>query len=195
MKRHWVIVGAGILIAAAVGFQQVEPLHQLRQYGSLHQGVGHGVGANEYSFVPPGMPQQSFVDSLAVLAGCTSVRVLVVPKMANRDDTLTRVAKMKHVLSLSIRSNDATDDDGDDWTDRDRGWSVELKIPWASFGHTGGRPEPGAEWRLALCRYDYDVAREAPELSTCAALTVANFHRHEDYRPLIFVGPQAAVGP
>jgi hypothetical protein len=83
----------------------------------------------------------------------------------------------------------------DDWTDRDQGWSVELKIPWASFGHTGGRPEPGAEWRLALCRYDYDVAREAPELSTCAALTASNFHRHEDYRPLIFAGPQAAVGP
>ncbi len=82
----------------------------------------------------------------------------------------------------------------DDWTDRDQGWSVELKIPWTSFMHTGGRPEPGDEWRLALCRYDYDVAREAPELSTCAALTASNFHRHEDYRPLIFAGPQAAVG-
>jgi hypothetical protein len=39
-----------------------------------------------------------------------------------------------------------------------------------------------------------DVAREAPELSTCAALTATNFHRHEDDRPLIFAGPQAAVG-
>ena len=51
MKRRWVIVGAGILIAAAVGFQQSEPLEDLRRYGSLAQGVG-GVKADEYIFMP-----------------------------------------------------------------------------------------------------------------------------------------------
>jgi hypothetical protein len=111
MRRRWLIVGAGILIAAAVGFQQAEPLHELRKYGSIHQGVGHGVGADEYSFVPAGMAGQPFVDSLAALARCPSVRELVVPKMAGLDDTLSRVAKVKHVLSLRIRGVDANDDD------------------------------------------------------------------------------------
>lgn len=105
------IVGAGILIAAAVGFQQVEPLHELRKYGSLHQGVGHGVCANEYSFVPAGIAGQPFVDSLAVLARCPSVRELVVPKMADLGETLSRVTKIEHVLSLRMRRIDAGDHD------------------------------------------------------------------------------------
>ena len=77
----------------------------------------------------------------------------------------------------------------DDWTDRDQGWSVELRIPWTSLAHTGGRPEPGDEWRFALCRYDYDVASESPELSTSAPLPVRSFHGHEHYEPLRFEGP------
>jgi len=78
----------------------------------------------------------------------------------------------------------------DDWTDRDEGWSVEIKIPWTSLMHTGGRPEPGDQWRFALCRYDFDVAREAPELSTSAPLSRLNFHLHEDYQPIVFEGPR-----
>ena len=81
----------------------------------------------------------------------------------------------------------------DDWTDRDQGWSVEMRIPWSSFMPTGGRPEPGDEWRFALCRYDHDTSRERPELSTSAPLQELSFHRHEDYAPLKFVGPQATA--
>ena len=80
----------------------------------------------------------------------------------------------------------------DQRTDRDQGWSVEMRIPWASLMHTGGRPEPGDEWRFALCRYDYDILRDRPELSSCAALSQPDFHRHEDYLPLRFGGPGAA---
>jgi hypothetical protein len=111
MKRRWVVLGTCVAIALAVGFQQVEPLHELRKHGSLHQGVGHGVGAEEYSFVPAGMAGQPFVDSLAALTRCPSVRELVVPKMANLEDTLSRVAKVTHVLSLRMRGIMATDDD------------------------------------------------------------------------------------
>ena len=77
----------------------------------------------------------------------------------------------------------------DNWTDTDKGWSVEMRVPWSSFMHTGGRPEPGAEWRFALCRYDHTVNREQPELSTSAPLSQFSFHRHEDYAPLRFIGP------
>ncbi|MFO0191419.1 MAG: PQQ-dependent sugar dehydrogenase [Planctomycetia bacterium] len=81
----------------------------------------------------------------------------------------------------------------DIWTDTDEGWSVEMRIPWSDFMPTGGRPEPGDEWRFALCRYDYDTNREQPQLSTSAPLSQMSFHRHEEYAPLKFIGPAAAA--
>ena len=38
---------------------------------------------------------------------------------------------------------------------------------------TGGRPDIGETWKFALCRYDYSVDFEGPELSTCAPLKCA----------------------
>lgn len=78
------------------------------------------------------------------------------------------------------------------WRDQDASWAVEGRIPWKDFHRTGGRPEPGARWTFALCRYDYSVAFEGPELSTCAPLktnAVPSFHYHEDYATLRFLGP------
>jgi hypothetical protein len=78
------------------------------------------------------------------------------------------------------------------WTDRDQGWSVEGRIPWKDFHRSGGRPEAGARWKLNLCRYDYSVDFEGPELSTCAplkSLARPDFHHFEDYATLRFVGP------
>jgi uncharacterized repeat protein (TIGR03806 family) len=75
------------------------------------------------------------------------------------------------------------------WQDKDKGWSVEGRIPWKDFLRTGGRPEPGENWKFALCRYDYSVDFEGPELSTCAPLKTSNFHAFEDYATLKFVGP------
>jgi Carbohydrate family 9 binding domain-like len=76
------------------------------------------------------------------------------------------------------------------WTDKDDGWSAEGKIPWTDFVKSGGRPERGNSWKFALCRYDYSVDFEGPELSTCAPLTKESFHRFEDYATLKFVGPE-----
>jgi uncharacterized repeat protein (TIGR03806 family) len=78
------------------------------------------------------------------------------------------------------------------WTDKDDGWTVEGKIPWTDFVRTGGRPAPDETWKFALCRYDYSIDFEGPELSTCAPLKskdVADFHHYEDYARLRFVGP------
>jgi hypothetical protein len=75
-----------------------------------------------------------------------------------------------------------------DWRDKDVGWTVEGRIPWKAFEASGGRPEPGAKWRFALCRFDYSVSFEQPELSSSAPLTQQSFHRYEDYGELTFVG-------
>lgn len=79
------------------------------------------------------------------------------------------------------------------WQDKDEGWSVEGKIPWTDFMRSGGRPERGERWKFTLCRYDYSVDFEGPDLSTCAPLKgkgVADFHYFEDYATLQFVGPE-----
>ncbi len=78
------------------------------------------------------------------------------------------------------------------WQDNDQGWSVEGRIPWRDFIRTGGRPETGATWKFALCRYDYSVDFEGPELSTTAPKSTTpypNFHAFEDYGSLKFIGP------
>src|SRR5262245_13649715 len=84
------------------------------------------------------------------------------------------------------------------WQDRDQGWSVEGKIPWKDLMRTGGRPEPDEKWKFTLCRYDYSVDFEGPELSTCAPLKskpFPDFHLFEDYATLTFIGPQGTKPP
>lgn len=79
------------------------------------------------------------------------------------------------------------------WQDTDEGWSVEGRIPWTDFLRTGGRPAVGERWKFALCRYDYSVDFEGPELSTCAPLKskpFPDFHLYEDYATLRFEGPR-----
>jgi hypothetical protein len=73
--------------------------------------------------------------------------------------------------------------------DRDRGWSVEGRVPWSAFKASGGKPKPGDEWLFALCRYDYGPKGTAPILTSSAPLTQPSFHRHEDYGKLRFEGP------
>jgi hypothetical protein len=72
--------------------------------------------------------------------------------------------------------------------DKDRGWTVEGRIPWSAFAATGGRPEPGASWRFALCRFDYGPEGTERIPMSSAPLTQVNFHRYEDYGVLRFEG-------
>ena len=74
-------------------------------------------------------------------------------------------------------------------TDKDQRWTVEGRIPWTDFLRTGGRPAPGEIWKFALCRYDYSVEFDEPELSSSAPLQIRSFHQFEDYSDLKFIGP------
>jgi len=103
------------------------------------------------------------------------------------------VGRFKKMHDFGIESAVSLRGTLDNWTDTDKGWSVEMRIPWSSLMHTGGRPDQGDEWRFALCRYDHDISREQPELSTSAPLSKLSFHLHEDYAPLRFIGPVATA--
>ncbi|HET6884241.1 MAG TPA: PQQ-dependent sugar dehydrogenase [Pirellulales bacterium] len=99
--------------------------------------------------------------------------------------------RFKADASFHIEAKVALDGTLTCWQDRDAGWSVEGRIPWTDFLRTGGRPADGEAWKFALCRYDYSVDFEGPELSTCAPLKSQppDFHHHEDYATLVFKGP------
>ena len=76
--------------------------------------------------------------------------------------------------------------------DVDKGWSVEGRIPWSDFLRTGGRPEPGEQWRFNLTRCNYD--KGLPDELSCTAPIKEKrlgsfFHQIEDYPALTFVGP------
>jgi uncharacterized repeat protein (TIGR03806 family) len=83
--------------------------------------------------------------------------------------------------------------------DEDKGWSVEGRIPWTDFLRTGGRPNPGEQWGLNLCRYDYHKDWKEPELSCIAPIAKPKvssfFHQYEDYCTLTFMGPASTGGP
>lgn len=102
--------------------------------------------------------------------------------------TFERFAKDR---PFHVVANVTADGTVGDWTDRDTGWTVEGRIPWTDFLATGGRPDVDEQWRFALCRYDYSVDFEGPELSTCAPLKKSrpDFHHFENYALLRFVGP------
>lgn len=74
-------------------------------------------------------------------------------------------------------------------TDKDEGWSVEGRLAWGDFLRTGGRPEVNESWKFTLCRYDYAMEFDEPELSAVAPLMKRNFHALEDYASLKFLGP------
>jgi len=83
-----------------------------------------------------------------------------------------------------------TDGTPDHPGDADKGWTVEGKIPWTAFAPSNARPEPGATWSFALCRYDYfGPEKTEPVLMSSAPLTQRSFHRFEDYGRLRFQGP------
>jgi hypothetical protein len=88
-------------------------------------------------------------------------------------------------MTVAARSDGTLNKPGD----IDKGWTVEGRIPWTAFAPSGGRPEPGAVWSFALCRYDYGPEGTKPVLMSSAPLTQPNYHRSEDYGKLRFEGP------
>jgi hypothetical protein len=110
MRRRWLVIGVSMAIAVAIGFQQIEPLEELRKYGSLSRGVGN-VGLDGYIFSPDGMLGDNFVAAINLISRCPSVKRLNVPKMPQLKNTLARVAKIEHVISLSLFKKGITDED------------------------------------------------------------------------------------
>lgn len=71
--------------------------------------------------------------------------------------------------------------------DTDRGWSLEMAIPFAELPSLAGKkPQPGDTWKFHAARCEYSVCRTNSEASTCAPLTNKSFHVNQDWLNLNF---------
>ena len=70
--------------------------------------------------------------------------------------------------------------------DTDKGWTVEIRIPWSDFADIAARPKAGERWAFCAGRYDY-TGKEPPVNSATALLTQCNFHRVQEYDWIEFV--------
>jgi hypothetical protein len=92
------------------------------------------------------------------------------------------IAGLKTAVRLHGTVNDASD--------KDRGWSVEIAIPWSAMTDPdkgeidgGGRPQAGDTWRLNLYRIERQAGREArATLVDLADQSEKLQHRLDDYR-------------
>lgn len=98
-------------------------------------------------------------------------------------------ARHKSEIEFHIDSAVKVNGTLNNWSDKDKGWVVEARMPWRDFLPTGGRPAPGEVWQHALCRYDYSAGLANQALSSNAPLSKPDFHHWEDYVALKFTGP------
>jgi hypothetical protein len=83
-------------------------------------------------------------------------------------------------------SLDGTLNQGDD---RDRGWTLELALPWKSLNKlSDGRPPPrGAEWRVQINRWDGTEAKgRRLSMWTHSGMKRPNPHNPERFGRLVF---------
>ncbi len=73
------------------------------------------------------------------------------------------------------------------WRDKDKGWTVQLSVPLDTLRKEGGPLGPDAPpWSALVGRYNYSVYHNVlgGELSSTSDLSLVNFHRQEEWRPL-----------
>lgn len=66
-------------------------------------------------------------------------------------------------------------------------WLVSAAIPFAMVVETG-EMQPGAWWFCSFSRYDHTRGRAEPVLSSTSPHAKCNFHRQQEWRPVVFPG-------
>ena len=79
---------------------------------------------------------------------------LFLPKPYNKGGTADNSWEMP-----GYKSAIAVDGTINDPRDRDKGWSVELALPWSAFVERSGKgsPDPGDSWRINFSRVEWQV--------------------------------------
>jgi hypothetical protein len=112
MQRRCVVLGTCVAIALAVGFQQAEPLGELRKYGSVStSGVWVDGQLHGLRFVAACESLEQFREAMKVLRRCPSVNRIYVQEIRNLRDALVEVAAIDHIAALELRRTDVNEAD------------------------------------------------------------------------------------
>lgn len=66
-------------------------------------------------------------------------------------------------------------------------WIVRAEVPFA-LALEKGPMKPGERWFCSFCRYDYTRGERQPVLSSTSPHAKCNFHRQQEWRPIVFPG-------
>lgn len=107
--------------------------------------------------------------------------------------------------AAGLRSAVHVDGTLNDPTDRDRGWSVELAVPWAALDRHGGvrcPPRDGDQWRMNFSRVQWDTEvvdgryRKVPDRPeqnwVWSPQGIVDMHRPEQWGTVQFCGGPAS---
>jgi hypothetical protein len=86
-------------------------------------------------------------------------------------------------FQLATRMNGTLNDS----SDKDRGWTLEVAIPWENFGDLAARPKAGTEWRVNLVRWDGTAPARRLSIWSDSALELASPHNPARFGRLKFI--------
>ncbi|MCC7519229.1 MAG: hypothetical protein IT578_08605 [Verrucomicrobiae bacterium] len=66
-------------------------------------------------------------------------------------------------------------------------WHVRALVPTAMVSEKGPM-KPGDRWLCSFCRYDYTQGAKSPILSSTSPHVECNFHRQQEWQPIVFSG-------
>ena len=74
-----------------------------------------------------------------------------------------------------------------EWKDRDKGYTVEIAIPWRAFDEVlHGKTPTGQTWKFSAVRVDFSVTLEKEERSSTANVPDGDIHHKDGYSQLTF---------
>jgi hypothetical protein len=112
MNRRWLVLIASVAIAMVVGFRRIEPLNELRRYGSVSPfGVWVDGKLHGLRFVSACESLEQFREAMKVLRRCPSVNRIYVQRIKDLRHALFEVAATDHIAAIELRRTDVNEDD------------------------------------------------------------------------------------
>ncbi len=91
--------------------------------------------------------------------------------------------------SLPLKFAVAVDGSLNNWNDKDKGWKIEIAIPWKELSLYADETGNGLKgrWYVLIGRYNYSryFTTSGPELSSVPSLPRIDFHLVSSYMPIV----------
>jgi hypothetical protein len=90
-----------------------------------------------------------------------------------------------NVYKHNLKVKAAGDGTLNNWSDRDKTWTLLLKVPVADLTRHGAKWNNAEEWTIHLVRYNYSIYLPSKEVSVYPEFKANNPHFYEGYARLI----------